>query len=63
MKKIGLINIYMGEFPWFFKLFLKSCEANPTIDFFIFTDTIIEYKTAENIKVIPFTLQDFNLLA
>ncbi|MFB3387051.1 DUF6625 family protein [Flavobacterium sp. LAR06] len=63
MKKIGLINIYMGEFPWFFKLFLKSCEANPTIDFFIFTDTIIEYKIAANIKVIPFTLQDFNLLA
>lgn len=63
MKKIGLINIYMGAFPWFFKLFLKSCEANPTVDFFLFTDNVIDYKVGDNIKVIPFTLLDFNALA
>ena len=63
MKKISLINIFIGEFPWFFKLFLKSCETNPTIDFFIFTDVIIEYPVANNIKIIPFSLADFNQLA
>ncbi|MBZ4042601.1 DUF6625 family protein [Flavobacterium hibisci] len=63
MKKISLINIFIGEFPWFFKLFLKSCEANPTVDFYIFTDNVINYKIADNIKIIPFTLYDFNNLA
>ncbi|WP_268848175.1 DUF6625 family protein [Flavobacterium aestivum] len=63
MKKISLINIFIGEFPWFFKLFLKSCETNPTIDFFIFTDAIIDYPLTNNIKIIPFSLDVFNQLA
>lgn len=63
MKKIGLINIFIGEFPWFFKFFLKSCETNPTVDFFIFTDVILDYPVADNIKIIPFSLNDFNQLA
>ena len=63
MKKICLINVFTGEFPWFFKLFLKSCETNPTIDFFIFTDTKIDCQVASNVKIIPFTLADFNQLA
>lgn len=63
MKKISLINVFTGEFPWFFKLFLKSCETNPTIDFFIFTDNVLDYKVPHNVKIIPFTLADFNQLA
>jgi hypothetical protein len=63
MKKIALINCYMGEFPWFFKFFLKSCEFNPTIDFFIFTDNILGDNIPENVKIIPFSLTDFNQLA
>ncbi|URM37591.1 DUF6625 family protein [Flavobacterium anhuiense] len=63
MKKIALINCYIGAFPWFFKFFLKSCEANPTIDFFIFTDNVINYQVPNNVKIIPFTLVDFNTLA
>jgi hypothetical protein len=63
MKKISLINVFIGEIPWFFAFFLKSCEANPTIDFFIFTDLAIDYPVAHNIKIIPFSLEDFNQLA
>ncbi|MBF4472439.1 DUF6625 family protein [Flavobacterium sp. HJJ] len=63
MKKIVLINCYIGKFPWFFNLFIKSCEFNPTIDFFIFTDNIIEDKIPFNVHLIPFTLADFNILA
>jgi hypothetical protein len=63
MKKISLINVFTGDFPWFFKLFLKSCETNPTIDFFIFTDNVLDYKVPHNVKIIPFTLADFNQLA
>ncbi|QSB29145.1 DUF6625 family protein [Flavobacterium sp. CLA17] len=63
MKKIALINCYMGPFPWFFKFFLKSCESNPTVDFFIFTDNILTYSVPDNVKIIPLNLVDFNRLA
>ncbi|MDQ8013215.1 MAG: hypothetical protein REI96_12250 [Flavobacterium nitrogenifigens] len=63
MKKIGLINVFAGEAPWFFKLFLKSCQANLTVDFFIFTDILIDDPITQNVKIIPFSLADFNRLA
>ncbi|MET3026627.1 DUF6625 family protein [Flavobacterium sp. UW10123] len=63
MKKISLINIYIGKTPWFFKFFLKSCEANPMVDFFVFTDQTMDYPVTYNVKIIPFSLSDFNQLA
>lgn len=39
MKKIVVITCYFGSFPWYFKYFLHSCMFNPTIDFFILTDS------------------------
>lgn len=32
--KIALICPYFGLFRGFFDFFIKSCEANPTIDFY-----------------------------
>ncbi|MBZ4042607.1 DUF6625 family protein [Flavobacterium hibisci] len=63
MKKVALINSFFGEFPWYFPFFIKSCIANPTIDFFIFSDA--EYMNAipDNVKIIPFSLEQFNKLA
>ena len=63
MKKIALVNCYIGKFPWFFNFFLKSCEFNPTVDFFIFTDNVLDYEVPANVKMIYFTLNDFNALA
>ncbi|MDA6069339.1 hypothetical protein NJT12_06875 [Flavobacterium sp. AC] len=63
MTKIALINCYIGPLPWFFNFFLKSCESNPTIDFLLFTDNIIDYKTPHNVKIIPITLSYFNQLS
>lgn len=63
MKKIALINCYIGKFPWFFKFFLKSCEYNTTVDFLIFTDNILDDGIPDNVKIIPFTLDEFNQLA
>jgi hypothetical protein len=63
MKKIALVNCFIGPFPWFFKFFLKSCETNPMIDFFIFTDNILDYEVPTNVKIIPFSLGTFNSLA
>lgn len=63
MPKILLITCYFGKFPWYFDLFLKSCATNPTIDFIIFSDCPTPKNLPENIKVISFTIKEFNLLA
>jgi hypothetical protein len=63
MPKILLITCYFGKFPWYFGLFLKSCASNPTIDFIIFSDCSIPKHLPENVKMIPFTIKEFNLLA
>ena len=63
MQSIALVNCYFGPFPWYFPFFIKSCAANPTIDFFIFSDTNFDKVIPENVKIIPFTLEQFNKIA
>lgn len=63
MTNIGLLNCYFGSFPWYFKFFLKSCENNNSIEFIIFSDAVWKHSLPGNVKIIPFTLQEFNLLA
>ena len=63
MNKIVLINCYFGKFPWYFNFFIKSCVSNPTIDFIIFSDSEFNDYLPNNVKIIPFTLTDFNLIA
>lgn len=63
MKNIALITCYFGKFPWYFNLFLKSCAFNRTVDFVIFSDCQNSPALPENVKIIPFTINDFNLLA
>lgn len=38
MNKICVIGLYFGNLPRYFPLWLKSCEKNSTIDFYVFTD-------------------------
>ncbi|WP_286970157.1 DUF6625 family protein [Flavobacterium sp. UBA4854] len=63
MNKIILLNCYLGKLPWYFDFFLKSCETNPSIDFVIFSDDEEEREIPKNVKIIKFTLADFNSLA
>jgi len=63
VKKIGLINCYFGEFPWYFSFFIKSCYTNPTVDFLILSDANYDGILSNNVKIIPFTLIQFNQLA
>jgi hypothetical protein len=63
MKKIVLINCYFGKFPWYFDFFLKSCATNPTVDFLIFSDADYKESLPANVKIVFFTLEDFNVLA
>lgn len=63
MKSICLINVFLGEFPWYFDFFLKSCRFNPTVNFLIFTNNSTSVNCPENVKIIPFSLDSFNKLA
>lgn len=63
MKKISLINCYFGNFPWYFSFFIKSCGTNPTVDFIIFSDSKYDGYLPDNVKIIAFTLENFNILA
>ncbi len=38
MKKIALIACYFGPFPLWFPFWMKTCAANPSLDFLIYTD-------------------------
>jgi hypothetical protein len=63
MKKICFITPYFGtKFPDYFPYFLKSAAWNESIDFIIFTDISININIS-NVKVVNFTLQEFNALA
>lgn len=63
MKRIAIINIFFGEFPWYFDLFLKSCNTNPTVSFLIFTDQKRPKNCPLNVEFIPFTIEQFNNLS
>ncbi len=63
MKSICLINVFLGEFPWYFNFFLKSCSTNASVDFLIFTDQEAPENSPVNVSFVPLSLSDFNRLA
>lgn len=58
MNTICTISIYYGKFNNYFRLWLKSCEFNPTIDFLIITDINYDERIPENVKFIKLTLDE-----
>lgn len=64
MKKIAFIIFYFGDFPWYYDLFINSCERNGDIDFLFFSDNFkLEENSNSNIKKIKFSVEEFNVLA
>jgi hypothetical protein len=63
MQNILLINCYFGRFPWYFPFYIKSCSTNTTVDFIIFSDALYTDTLPGNVRIIPFSLAEFNLLA
>jgi len=53
--KIALIQVWLGEFPEYFKYHLKTCENQSYIDFLIFTDHSINLKLPSNVKIFNIT--------
>jgi len=62
--KIALVTCYFGEAPWYLKFFLKSCEYNPRVDFFIIGDLAISNVfLPENVFLINMSLEEFGIQA
>lgn len=62
MEKIAILTVYYGELPPYFDLWLRSCEFNETIDFYVVTDNKL-YNLPKNVNIIDITLKDFCTLA
>lgn len=61
MKRIVIISVYFGKMPNNHRLFLKSIEKNPCIDFKIFTDQRIQSKL-QNLEYILLDIKELNRL-
>lgn len=58
MKSICVMTCYFGKLRSDFKMWLKSCETNRTIDFILFTDNEYEEQLPPNVKIVNITLKD-----
>jgi len=56
--RIAMVCPYFGTLPWYFNLFLKSCEWNPEVDFFFISDTTFIADLPKNVKLIQTTLPE-----
>lgn len=61
MKKIAIVCCYFGKLPNYFNLWLRSCAANPSIDWLFFCD---QEQTAlpQNVKYFRVTLAEIHNL-
>jgi hypothetical protein len=62
-RSIAIIVFFFGAKPWYENLFLSSCKRNPSITFLYFSDSLQTDIQSENIKRIPFSIDNFNDLA
>jgi hypothetical protein len=54
---VAFIIVWMGKLPDYFGLWLSSCQKNPTVDFFVFTDDVCPRKMPPNVKLIPLSFE------
>ena len=62
MRSILIIHMYFGKLPDFFRIWLKSCEDNPSIDFLICTDQPVS-SDKPNIRIYNTTLDEIRIRA
>ena len=62
-NSICVITAYFGCFPKYFSLWLKTCGANPGIDFIVFSDATYEGQLPENVRIENMTLDRMKELA
>lgn len=47
---MAFITCYMGKLPWYLRLFIKTCAANPDVHFILVTDAPCEMDLPPNFK-------------
>ena len=63
MNKICIVIPYFGKWPVWFNFFLKSCEFNPDVNWFFYTDCPALQSHSTNVRFFYATINDFNTLA
>jgi len=61
--RVCVLSPYYGRWPGNFSMFLKSCQANPTIDFILITDLPQPDHYPRNVRFVPMTLAEVSKLA
>jgi hypothetical protein len=61
--KISLIGVYLGPFPFYSSLYMKSAGANSGIEFLIFTDQSPPVPLPANVRFLPMDRKAFEDLA
>lgn len=61
MEKIAVISVYYGKLPPYYKLWLRSCELNSTIDFIFVTDIELDW-LPDNVHQINMSFSNFHNL-
>ena len=57
-QKICVIGVYFGALPNYFQLWLRSCEYNSEISFYLFTDSDLSaYVIPKNVRWIPYSIE------
>ena len=57
-QKKCVIGVYFGTLPNYFKLWLRSCEHNKSISFYLFTDADLSaYVIPTNVRWITYSLE------
>ena len=62
MEKIAVVSVYYGTLPPYYRLWLRSCEYNSTIDFYLVTDIELD-KLPKNVHKINLSFTEFHALA
>jgi len=57
-QKIAFLCPYFGALPWYFKFFIKSCEKNPNVDFYLITDNHTIENLPINVILVPSSLEN-----
>ena len=58
-SSILFLICWQGDYPWYFPYFLHSCRYNPSIDFLILTDNDTKLELPPNVKIIPYSIEQF----
>jgi hypothetical protein len=59
MKSIHLLLLYIGDLPIYINQFLRSCEANPTIQWTLLTTNNIKTLLPQNVQWYKLDIKDF----